>query len=287
MHKLGPVSVGGTNPVRIMGIINVSPESFYKKSIKTSTHSIANTVNSMEQAGADIIDVGAMSTAPYLSTLISENQEIERIKSTINIIQRISDIPISIDTCRAKVAKVALDMGVQIINDISGLKYDNNMKNQISKYCPSLVLCAFNSRPVVGNHINATKKLLKKSVDIAIKSGISKNKIVVDPAIGFFRSKGVGRFFTKINSDWLKRDLDIIQNLNQIKLGFPILVSVSNKSFLGRLLDKKPQDRLAGTLACEVLSVIKGANIVRTHNVAETKQVLDTVQKISRTNKSL
>lgn len=287
MHKLGPVSVGGSNPVRIMGILNASPESFYKKSVKTSRQSITNTVRSMEYAGVDIIDVGAMSTAPYLSTLVSEKVEAERIKNTLNIIQGISNIPISVDTCRANVAKVALDMGIQIINDISGLKYDREMKNLVSKYLPSLVLCAFDSKIVYGDHVGTTKKLLKQSIGIARNSGIPKNKLVVDPAIGFFRSNGTGRFFTKIKSDWLERDLQIIQNLNQIKQGFPLLVSVSNKSFLGRLLDRKPDQRLSGSLAAEVLSVIKGADIIRTHNVAETKKAIRIVQKISRTNKSL
>ena len=287
MHKLGPVSVGGSNPVRIMGILNASPESFYKNSVKTSRQSIINTVKSMEKAGVDIIDVGAMSTAPYLSTLVSEKVEMERIKNTLEIIQSVSNIPISVDTCRSNVAKVALDMGIQIINDISGLKYDKEMKNLVSKYFPSLILCAFSSKPVSGNHIDVTKKLLKESIIIARNSGISKNNIVVDPAIGFFRSNGTGKFFTKIKSDWLKRDLELIQNIKKIKQGFPTLVSVSNKSFLGRLLDKKPDQRLSGSLASEVVSVIKGADIIRTHNVIETKRVIETVQKISRTNKSL
>ncbi len=287
MHKLGPVPVGGSNPVRIMGILNVSPESFYKKSVKTSRRSIISTIKSMEQEGADIIDVGAMSTAPYLPTLVSEKVEMERIKNTLEIIQEVSNIPISIDTCRASVAQAALDMGIQIINDISGLKYDKEMRNVVSEYSPSIVLCAFSPKSVSGNNVDVTKRLLKESISTARNCGIPKNKLVVDPAIGFFRSKGTSKFFTKIKSDWLKRDLELIQNIENIKQGFPTLVSVSNKSFLGRLLDKKPDQRLSGSLASEVVSVIKGADIIRTHNVAETKRVVALVQKISRTNKSL
>ncbi len=156
MHKLGPVPVGGSNPVRIMGILNVSPESFYKKSVKTSRRSIISTIKSMEQEGADIIDVGAMSTAPYLPTLVSEKVEMERIKNTLEIIQEVSNIPISIDTCRASVAQASLDMGIQIINDISGLKYDKEMRNMVSEYSPSIVLCAYSPKSVSGNNVDVT-----------------------------------------------------------------------------------------------------------------------------------
>ena len=104
-------------------------------------------------------------------------------------------------------------------------------------------------KPVSGNNVDVTKKLLKESITIARNSGISKNNLVVDPAIGFFRSNGTGKFFTKIKSDWVKRDLELIQNIKKTKQGYPTLISVSNKSFLGRLLDKKPDQRLSGSLA--------------------------------------
>jgi dihydropteroate synthase len=140
MTKLGNVGIGGTNPVRIMGILNTSSESFYKKSIKTSKQSISNTIKEMELDGADFIDVGGMSTAPYLSTLISEKEEFSRISKAIKIIQNVSNLPISVDTCRAAVANSALELGVDIINDISGLKYDSKMIKVISNYNPSLIL---------------------------------------------------------------------------------------------------------------------------------------------------
>lgn len=287
MHNLGPIRVGDSNPVRVMGILNTSPESFYKKSIKTTKQSITQAIKSMEKEGADIIDVGAMSTAPYLSTVISEKTEAQRIQNAIKIIQNISNLPISVDTCRASVAKIAMDMGVQIINDISGLKYDKKMIDVISNFEPSLIVCAFDKKTIRGNQVDATKKLIKESVALALRSGISKNKIVVDPAIGFFRKTGKGKFFTRINSDWLHRDLLILENLHLLKQGYPLLVSVSNKSFLGRLLDKKPHERIAGSLAAEVVAVLKGADIIRTHNVKQTKDAISLAQKITRTNKSL
>ena len=112
MTKLGNVSVGGKNPVRIMGILNTSPESFYKKSIKTTKQNVSNSIRKMELDGADLIDVGGMSTAPYLSTLVSEKVEFNRISNAIKIIQNVSNLPISVDTCRASVAKSALELGV-------------------------------------------------------------------------------------------------------------------------------------------------------------------------------
>jgi len=196
--KLGNVGVGGKNPVRIMGILNTSPESFYKKSIKTTKKNISNSVKKIELDGADFIDVGGMSTAPYLSTLVSEKVEFNRISNAIKIIQNVSNLPISVDTCRASVAKSALDLGVEIINDISGLKYDDKMIDVISNYNPSLILCAFNQKKVSGNNVNITKNLLKKSIDIFKKSGFPSNKIVLDPAIGFFRKSGNGPFLPKL-----------------------------------------------------------------------------------------
>ena len=288
MTKLGNVGVGGKNPVRIMGILNTSPESFYKKSIKTTKQNISNSVKKIELDGADFIDVGGMSTAPYLSTIVSEKVEFNRISNAIKIIQNVSDLPISVDTCRASVAKSALDLGVEIINDISGLKYDDKMIDVISNYNPSLILCAFNQKKVSGNNVNITKNLLKKSINIFKKRGFSSNKIVLDPAIGFFRKSGNGPFFTKIASDWVARDIQILQNLNSIKQQYPILISVSNKSFIGKLLGKEnPNDRLLGSIAVEVISVLNGADIIRTHNVLETKDAIKVASKLSKRNKGL
>ena len=283
MTRLGNVRVGGKNPVRIMGILNTSPESFYKKSINKTKTQIKNTVKQMENEGADFIDVGGMSTAPYLSTLVSEKVESKRVLNAIKIIQNVSNLPISVDTCRAKVARDALEYDIEIINDISGLKYDKKMQKVISEFTPSLILCAYDSKTVLGNPITTTKKLLRDSLKIAKKSHISSEKIVLDPAIGFFRKTGRGPFFTKIKSDWVERDLSIIKNLNSIKQNHSILISVSNKSFLGNILGKEnPSDRLFGSIAAETISVINGADIIRTHNVEATKEAITIASKLSR-----
>jgi len=275
VNKLGNVSVGDSNPVRIMGILNTSPESFYKKSISTSRQRIVDAIHVMEDDGADFIDIGGMSTAPYLSTMVSEKTEANRIVNAIKIIQQKTNLPISVDTCRATVANEALELGVDIINDVTGLKYDPMMPKIIEKYCPSLILCAYDKKIITGNQLHETKQLLKKSLEIAKSAKIPKTKIVLDPAIGFFRKKGRGPFFTKINSDWVKRDLLILKNLNSIKQSRPILVSVSNKSFIGKILKKEnPSARLAGSLTAEAVCVLNGADIIRTHNVAETKMAI-------------
>jgi len=281
--KIANVGVGGKNPVRIMGILNTSPESFYKKSVNTSKTLIKNTAKLMEDQGADFIDVGGMSTAPYLSTSVSEKIESKRIQNAIKIIQNSTNLPISVDTCRAKVAKDALEYGVEIINDISGLKYDKNMQDVISEYNPSLILCAYSQKLVNGNPVTVTKKLLQDSINLAKKSHIPSEKIVLDPAIGFFRKSGKGSFFTKIKSDWLERDLSILKNLNLIKKNYPVLISVSNKSFIGKLLGKEnPHDRLFGSISAEVVSVMNGADIIRTHNVQATKDAVTIASKLSK-----
>jgi len=267
--------------LRIMGILNTSPESFYKKSITTKKNDIKNSIKQMEIEGADFIDIGGMSTAPYLSTIVSEKVETRRILDAIKIVQNISNLPISIDTCRSDVAKNALEYGVDIINDISGLKFDKNMKSVISKFNPSLILCAYSSKSVSGNDVILTKKLLSESLKIVKKSNISSKKIVLDPAIGFFRKTGKGKFFTKIKSDWVKRDLSIIKNLKSLKQNHPILISASNKSFIGKILGKEnPSDRLFGSIAAETISVIYGADIIRTHNVGATKDAITIASKL-------
>ena len=283
MTRIANVGVGGKNPVRIMGILNTSPESFHKKSISTTKNDIKNSIKQMENDGANFVDIGGMSTAPYLSTIVSEKVETRRILDAIKIVQNCSNLPISIDTCRSNVARTALECGVEIINDISGLKFDEKMKDVISEFTPSLILCAYHSKTISGNDVVLTKKLLRESLNIAKKSHIPSEKIVLDPAVGFFRKTGEGQFFTKIKSDWVKRDLSIIKNLKSIKQKYPILISVSNKSFIGNVLGKEnTSDRLFGSIAAEAISVINGANIIRTHNVDATKDAITIASKLSK-----
>jgi len=289
MTKLGNLVVGKKNKITIMGILNVSPESFYKKSVKSTKSQISKYLLEMEESGSNIIDIGGMSTAPYLKTIVSEKVESERITKTIKIIQSLSNIPISVDTCRASVAKDALELGVDVINDISGLKYDMHMPKIIEKYSPSIILCPYSKQLVKGNPIFITKKLLNESILIAKNAKISNDKIVVDPAIGFFRRSSDVKNklpYTKITSDSVQRDIEIIRKLKLLKTNFPILVSISNKSFIGKLLGKEnPADRNTGTAIAEMLSIINGASIIRTHNPKITSDVIKLTNSLTKNSK--
>ncbi|MGB9124038.1 MAG: dihydropteroate synthase [Nitrosotalea sp.] len=288
MHELAVVRIGGCNPIRIMGIINTSPESFYKNSVFTDKRTISKVSKLMEEDGADFIDVGGMSTAPYIKTLVSEEQEIKRITIAIESIQKVSKLPISIDTCRAKVAKAALQLGVEIINDVSGLKYDKNMLNVLEEYRPSVIVCAFSHHLINGNQVTQARKLISQSVLMALKSGIPKSKIVVDPAIGFFRQKAKGILFTKINSDWLQRDILVLRNLNKIKDRYPVLISISRKSFIGKILNEPdPEKRIYGSIAAETFAALNGADILRTHNVKATSDAIKIMNGLKNLKKGL
>jgi len=270
----------------MMGIINVSPESFYKGSVKVREEEIEHTVRIMEEEGAAIIDVGAMSTAPYLDTVISREEEEERLKNALKVVlDTRTKAMVSVDTPRAGVADVALSMGADIVNDITGLKYDADMAKVIKEYNAYAILSSYSKHPVVADKdiITHTITLLKESIDIAYNSGIDDDKIIVDPAVGFFREHGKHIFFTKMKGmSWLERDIQVIRRLRELKvLGKKICISVSRKSFIGRILNiEKPEDRLIGSLAVEAICIMNGADIIRTHNVKESMQIVRIVEAI-------
>lgn len=288
MTYIGKVLVGDNYPARVMGIINTSPESFYKESIKTSTKEIVETAIEMQNSGADVIDIGSMSTAPYLQTIISIEEEIKRMKQAINIVRKSCNLPISIDTPRSRVAKEAIAFGANAINDITGLKYDKEMADIVSKSNLPVIVGAYNrnkSLPKANlDKISGTIKLLKESITIAKRAGISDDNIIIDPSIGFFRVDGKNPFFTEMKDvPWYSRDIEVISKLNNIKkLSKPICISVSRKSFIGKLLKLDTEDRLIPTLVCEVMSTLNGANLIRTHNVRETVQALTMLKLLAK-----
>lgn len=288
MTYIGKVLVGDNYPARVMGIINTSPESFYKESIKTSTKEIVETAIEMQNSGADVIDIGSMSTAPYLQTIISIEEEIKRMKQAINIVRKSCNLPISIDTPRSRVAKEAIAFGANAINDITGLKYDKEMADIVSKSNLPVIVGAYNrnkSLPKANlDKISGTIKLLKESITIAKRAGISDDNIIIDPSIGFFRVDGKNPFFTEMKDvPWYSRDIEVISKLNNIKkLSKPICISVSRKSYIGKLLKLDAKDRLIPTLVCEVMSTLNGANLIRTHNVRETVQALTMLKLLAK-----
>jgi dihydropteroate synthase len=284
LTKIGDVSID-RDSVKIMGVMNVSPESFYKNSIKTTVNSISTFVKKLENDGADIIDIGAMSTAPYLDTVITSKIEISRLKKAINIIRHSCKLPVSIDTPRASVAEAALQMGADAINDVCGLKYDPQMAEIVSKHNIPIILGAFEKKPskILTAKSLSTKRILHESITIAQKAGIKKTNIIIDPSIGFFRKEGKNPFFTKLTKiPWYCRDIEIIYNLKELtKLSLPICISLSNKSFLGKIMNLNINERLIPSLIMEVIAVMNGATVIRTHNVKETALALHTLQLLN------
>jgi dihydropteroate synthase len=284
LTKIGDVSID-RDSVKIMGVMNVSPESFYKNSIKTTVNSISTYVKKLENDGADIIDIGAMSTAPYLDTVITSKIEISRLKKAINIIRHSCKLPLSVDTPRARVAEAALQMGADAINDVCGLKYDPQMAEIVSKHNIPIILGAFEKKPskILKAKSLSTKRILHESITIAQKAGIKKTNIIIDPSIGFFRKEGNNPFFTKLTKiPWYCRDIEIVYNLKELtKLSLPICISLSNKSFLGEIMNLKVTERLIPSLIMEVIAVMNGATVIRTHNVKETALALHTLELLN------
>ena len=260
-----------------MGVINVSPESFYKNSVKTKVNEIAIVATEMQKTGADMIDVGAMSTAPYLETIISVEQETRRMTHAIEVIKRNCSLPISADTPRAEVAKEAIKLGADAINDISGLKYDKKMADIVARSGLPIIIGAYGGRSArISGSVLGTMKVLNESISIAKSSDIGADNIIIDPAVGFFRAKGKNPFFTKMTDfPWYIRDIEVISNLKKLKIfSKPICICVSRKSFIGNIFNLEPEERLIPSAATELICILNSANLIRTHDVRETWQTL-------------
>ncbi|NJD99205.1 dihydropteroate synthase [Thermococcus sp. LS1] len=258
---------------KIMGVINVSPESFYKGSVKNDKEKLIETAVKMVEEGAAFIDIGAKSTAPYLETQIPLEEEIRRAVWAIKTIREHVDVPISIDTTSAKVAEEALKAGADIINDVTGLKGDEKMAEVAKEYGAPVIVCAHGEVRNLSDPVHTVIDFLGESITIAEKHGIE--EIAVDPAIGFLRPEW---------PPWYEWDSKVIANLNALKIfGRPILIGVSRKSFIGAITGRKdPSERLPGSLAATAIAILKGANIVRTHDVKETLDAVKIADFIRR-----
>lgn len=266
--------VGDEYPVRIMGVINVSPESFYKGSVKVQRKEIEETAEKMINEGCDLIDIGGRSTAPYLQTEIPIEEEVRRIKEAIDIISSMN-IPISVDTFRAKVAEESIKLGVNIINDVTGLKGDPRMLNVIKEYQPSLIVCAKEIKPRKGEPINRVIEALKETMELLNKIDYDFSKVVIDPCIGFFRYKEI---------PWYIWDLKVLANIDKLRvLNRPILVGISRKSFIGVITGReKPEERLYGSIALTAIAVAKGVHMIRTHDVRETRDAVKAIEAFKK-----
>jgi dihydropteroate synthase len=255
----------------IMGVLNVTPDSFSDgRKFYLEEHAIEHALH-MESAGADLIDIGAESTRPG-SEGISAEEELRRLLPVLGGLRRLLKIPISIDTQKAEVAETALDAGAQIINDISGLKSDPRIAEVAARRRVPLVLMHMRGEPrtmqkgpFARDVIEDVLQGLHKSVAIARQAGVAKSQIILDPGIGFGKS--------------FAQNYEVLKKLPQLaKLGYPLLVGTSRKGFLGATLARNgkpasPEERIWGTAATVTASILNGAHIVRVHDVNEMVQV--------------
>ena len=260
-----------------MGILNVTPDSFSDGGQFNSAQEAVDHALKMINDGVDIIDIGGESTRPGAKPLPLK-EELKRIKPVIKAIRQQTDCLISIDTYKASVAEVALDLGADIINDISSLSYDKNMANLVSTRKVPIILMHMQGSPQnmqlapsYNNLINDLIFFFKTKIEIANKAGVLNNMIILDPGIGFGKQ--------------MEDNFEIIRELKQIKaMGYPILLGPSRKSFIGEVLNLPVEERLEGTMASITVGIINGANIVRVHDVIETKRTISIVEKLLSEN---
>lgn len=271
----------------VMGIINVTPDSFSGDGLISNGEFLAHALNQAEYyiaEGVDILDVGGESTRPG-SSPISLEEELARVIPVIKAIRGHFDIAVSVDTYRSAVAEAALDAGADWINDVWGLRMDKQMAYlAASRRCP-IIIMHNRSKPknvaqekklggrYIGVHydhlIEDVKRELLESVDMALSAGVDREQIILDPGIGFGKT--------------VSQNLQLLDELGNFKaLGFPILVGPSRKSFIGYTLDMPVEERLAGTAAAVVIAIDRGADIVRVHDVKEIIQTTRMTDAIVR-----
>ena len=260
--NLAGVDVGDAFPVRLVGAINVSPESFYAGSVARSRYGLQRRAEQMVREGADILDLGAMSTAPYRQGHITEEVELRRIDTAVRAVRAAVSVPISVDTQRSRVAAAALAAGADIVNDVSGLSADPAM-GAIARRARGVILMAKETAPSRARPTPLVAAHLRRCLARARAARIAASRIVLDPGLGFFRQATVL---------WDVFDCTVLATLQTLRrLGHPLLVGVSRKSFIGKLTgDAEPGERLAGSLAATAVAVYNGAALVRTHDVAAT-----------------
>jgi dihydropteroate synthase len=251
----------------IMGILNVTPDSFSDGGLYLDAAAGVARAMAMEAAGADIIDIGGESTRPG-SAGVSADEEMRRILPVIEKLRGKIRIPISVDTSKAEVAEAAALAGAEILNDVTGLRNDPRIAEVARRRRLGLILMhmrgtprTMQEAPFARDVIRDVSSGLRRSVALALKAGVAKSRLVVDPGIGFGKSH--------------EQNCELIRRLPELaKLGFPLLIGTSRKSFLGAVLKQIAEtDRIWGTAATVAASILQGAHIVRVHDVAEMAQV--------------
>lgn len=254
------------NRTYVMGILNVTPDSFSDGGTHNTLDTALKHTEKMIADGADIIDVGGESTRPGY-TMISDEEEILRVVPVIEKIKANFDIPVSIDTYKSPVAEEAAKAGADLINDIWGFKYDEKVAEVTAKH--NLACCLMHNRKEANynNYVEDVISDLKESIEIAQKYSVDKDKIVLDPGVGFAKS--------------YEQNLEIINKLEALDvLGYPVLLGTSRKSVIALTLNLPATERVEGTIATSVLAVIKNSLFVRVHDVKENKRAILMTEKI-------
>ena len=249
----------------IMGVLNVTPDSFSDGGLFIDAGPAAARAQEMLAEGADIIDVGGESTRPGAAP-VDEREELRRVAPVIQRLRKETDALISVDTAKSAVAAAALDQGADIVNDISALRFDPLMASTVARERAALILMHMQGtpetmqvRPRYGDVVAEVRDFLKERLEAAAKAGIPAGQVIVDPGIGFGKTA--------------EHNLALIDGLGALaRLGRPVLVGVSRKGFLGRILDRPVGDRLEGTIAAAVLSADRGAHILRVHDVGAVRR---------------
>lgn len=264
--KIGTKEFDTTKKTYIMGILNVTPDSFSDGGSYNSIESSLKHVEKMISDGADIIDVGGESTRPGYQ-MISDQEEIERIVPVIEEIRTHFDIPISLDTYKSQVALEGIKAGANLINDIWGLKFDAKMASVIADN--NVACCLMHNRTNMDYHnfMEDVSKDLEESILLAQNAGISKDNIILDPGVGFAKT--------------YEMNLEIINHLDQLHMfGLPILLGTSRKSVIGLTLDLPAAQRVEGTLATSVIGVMKHCSFLRVHDVLENYRAVKMTEAI-------
>ena len=261
----------------IMGILNITPDSFSDGGDFFEKNIAIDRALEMVEQGADIIDIGGESTKPF-SDSVSLKEEISRVIPVIEGICKESDVCISIDTTKSKVASEALEAGASLINDISAMEIDSLMVDVALKFnCPIVLMHMkgipknMQDNPQYESLISDIKEYLLARIDFVVSKGIDRNKIIIDPGIGFGKT--------------VENNFEIINNLDQfVKMNFPVLLGASRKSFIGASLNLPEKDRLEGSIAANIIGLQKGAKIFRVHDVVETNRAMVIANKIFNSN---
>lgn len=250
----------------IMGILNVTPDSFSDGGKFNQMDAALYHAEEMIRDGADIVDVGGESTRPG-HTVISDDEEISRVAPVIEAIKSRFDIPVSIDTYKGKVTEAALKAGADLVNDIWGFKFDHKVAELTAQYGAACCLMHNRSEPTYQDYLNNVVADLKECVRIAKDAGVSDDKIILDPGVGFGKT--------------YQMNLEIINHVDMLhSLGFPILLGTSRKSVIGQTLNLPTDQRVEGTLATTVVGVLKGCAFVRVHDIKENKRVIQMTEAI-------